>query len=330
MCTAVAFHTHDFYFGRTLDLDRSYGEEVVITPRSYPFRFRRMGPMERHYAMIGIAHVEEGFPLYYEGINEKGLGMAGLNFIGNARYQECSAGWDNVSPFEFIPWILSQCTTVREAKKLLQKLRLVSLPFREDMPLSQLHWMISDRTGSIVVESTKAGLFVYDNPAQVLTNNPPFEQQLFQLNNYMSLSPGPAPNHFSEKLPLESYSYGMGTIGMPGGLSSQARFVRAAFVCLNSLCGSHEAESVSQFFHILGSVEQQKGCCRLESGKCQYTLYTCCCNADKGILYYTTYENHQITAADMNLEDLSGSALIRYPMITGEQIHLQNAVGTNA
>lgn len=38
--------------------------------------------------MIGMAHVTDDYPLYYEAINEKGLGMAGLNFVGNAVYHE--------------------------------------------------------------------------------------------------------------------------------------------------------------------------------------------------------------------------------------------------
>lgn len=53
---------------------------------------------------------------------------------------------------------------------------------------------------------------------------------------------------------------------------------------------------MSQFFHILGSVDQQKGCCEVSDGKYEITLYTSCCNADKGIYYYTTYNNHQICA----------------------------------
>lgn len=41
--------------------------------------------------MIGMAHVAENYPLYYEAINEKGLGMAGLNFVGNAVYQRAES-----------------------------------------------------------------------------------------------------------------------------------------------------------------------------------------------------------------------------------------------
>ena len=106
MCTAATYKTKDFYFGRTLDYEFSYGDEVTITPRNYPFHFRKEGVIENHYAMIGMAHVVEKFPLYYDAVNEKGLGIAGLNFVGNAFYREEAEGKDNVAQFEFIPWIL--------------------------------------------------------------------------------------------------------------------------------------------------------------------------------------------------------------------------------
>ena len=84
MCTAVTYKTKDFYMGRTLDYEFSYGEEVTIMPRNYALSFRNGHKMNRHYAIVGMAHVEEDYPLYYDGINEKGLGIAGLNFVGNA------------------------------------------------------------------------------------------------------------------------------------------------------------------------------------------------------------------------------------------------------
>lgn len=324
MCTAATYKTKDFYFGRTLDYEFSYGEEIVITPRNYCFSFRHAGEMCSHYAMIGMAHVAGDYPLYYDAINEKGLGMAGLNFVGNADYKDVTRSWDNIAQFEFLPWILGQCATVEEAKELLKRTVLVKTPFSERFPSSQLHWLIADRSGAITVESTKSGLHVYDNPAGVLTNNPPFEEQLFHLNNYMNLSPKEPVNRFSAGLPLKTYSRGMGALGLPGDLSSQSRFVRAAFVKMNSVSGESEPESVSQFFHILGAVDQQRGCCELENGKYEMTIYTSCCNADKGIYYYTTYENHQISAVDMHKENLDGCSVIRYPLITGEQIRWQN------
>ena len=324
MCTAATYQTKDFYFGRTLDYEFSYGDEVTITPRNYPFHFRCKGLIESHYAMIGMAYVEGNYPLYYEAVNEKGLGIAGLNFVGNAVYHEELEGKDNICQFELIPWILCQCETVKEARTLLKNMNILNVPFSEQLPLAELHWLISDKTESITVESVREGIKIYDNPVGVLTNNPPFDKQLFSLNNYMSLSTKSPHNTFAENLKLEQYSRGMGALGLPGDLSSQSRFVRVAFVKMNSISGDSEMESISQFFHILNSVDQQRGCCEVGDGKYEITIYTSCCNTDKGIYYYTTYDNHQITAVDMNKENLEGEDLIRFSLIKEEQVHYQN------
>lgn len=324
MCTAATYKTKDFYFGRTLDYEFSYGDVVAVTPRNYPFDFRTMGRVDSHYAMIGMAHIESDYPLYYDAVNEKGLGMAGLNFVGNAFYNDKIQGRDNISQFEFIAWILSQCDSVGSARTLLERINLDNEPFNDKLPVAQLHWIIADKDEAITVESVKDGMKIYDNPVGVLTNNPPFEMQMYNLNNYMSLSVNDPVNSFSEKLPLKAYSRGLGALGLPGDLSSQSRFVRAAFVKMNSVSGDSEAESVNQFFHILGSVDQQRGCCDVGGGKYEVTLYTSCCNADKGIYYYTTYGNHRITAVDMHREDLDGSGLVCYEPITEEQIVFQN------
>lgn len=324
MCTAATYKTKDFYFGRTLDYEFSYGDEITVTPRKYPFRFLEKGIWDTHYAMIGMACVVEDYPLYYEAVNEKGLGMAGLNFVGNAVYRRREEGKDNIAQFEFIPWILGQCVSVKEARGLLAKINITNIPFSNDLPLAQLHWILADREEAVVIESVEAGLKIYDNPVGVLTNNPPFDMQMAALRNYMALSVKPPKNTFAPGLTLEPYSRGMGAIGLPGDLSSQSRFVRAAFTKMNSVSGEGEKESVSQFFHILNSVDQQRGCCELENGKCEITLYTSCCNADKGIYYYTAYNNHQITAVDMHREDLDGTKLARYEAIEEEQIRMQN------
>lgn len=324
MCTAATYQTEDFYFGRTLDYEFSYGDEVTVTPRNYPFHFTEKGSVSTHYAMIGMAYVTRDYPLYYDAVNEKGLGMAGLNFVGNAVYRDSEAGKDNIAQYEFIPWILCQCATVKQARERLARVNITKETFCDQLPLAQLHWLIADSEEAITVESVDEGIKVYDNPVGVLTNNPPFDEQMFALNNYMHLSPKPPVNTFAPGLALQPYSRGMGAIGLPGDLSSQSRFVRAAFVRMNSVNGGSERESVSQFFHILGSVDQQRGCCVLEDGKCEVTLFTSCCNASRGIYYYTTYDNHQITAVDMHRENLTGEELVHYPTIREEQIRMQN------
>ena len=324
MCTAATYKTKDFYFGRTLDYEISYGDQVVITPRNYVFDLRQGGQIKNHYAMIGMACVMQDYPLYYDAVNEKGLGIAGLNFVGNAHYNKPADGKDNITQFELIPWILGKCATVKEARELLEKINLIDTPFMENLPVAQLHWIIADKDECITVESMKDGLKIYDNPVGVLTNNPPFNYQMFHLNNYMHLAVENQENTFSDKLDLKQYSRGMGAMGLPGDLSSQSRFVRVSFVKMNSLSGNSEEESVSQFFHILGSVDQQRGCCKLGKEKYEITLYTSCCNTHTGIYYYNTYENHQISAVDMHHENLDSEKLITYALIKGEQINRQN------
>lgn len=324
MCTAATYKTKNHYFGRNLDLEYSYQETVTVTPRNYPFSFRTMGNLPSHYALIGMAYVQGGYPLYYDATNEKGLSMAGLNFPDNAFYPDYDSSKDNVAPFEFIPWILGQCSDISDVQKMLSKINLVKINYSEELPLSPLHWIIADRHTSVVVESTREGLKIYDNPVGVLTNNPPFDYQLFRLNHYMALSTGQPENHFSKALSLKPYSRGMGALGLPGDLSSQSRFIKAAFTKMNSRSGDSESESISQFFHILTSVEQQRGLVHMGAGAYEITLYSSCCNTDKGIYYYTTYENHQITAVDMYKEDLDSTQLICYPLIKDQQIHFQN------
>lgn len=324
MCTAATYKTNDFYFGRTLDYESSYGEEIVIMPRNFRLEFLSEGICEKHYAVIGTAHIAGGYPLFYDAVNEKGLCMAGLNFVGNAHYFKNKNGKSNIAQYEFIPWILGKCTSTDEAKELISNINITDTPFSEHMPVGQLHWIIADKNSAITVESVSDGIKVYDNPLGVLTNNPPFDEQMFRLNDYMHLSSRQPKNTFSDKLKLKAYSRGMGAIGLPGDLSSQSRFVRVAFVKANSVSGKGETESVSQFFHILGSVDQPRGCCEVADGKYEITIYTSCCNADKGIYYYTTYDNHRISAVDMRKESLDGNELISYLMITEEKINCQN------
>ena len=324
MCTAATYKTKDFYFGRTLDLDFSYGDEIAITPRNYVLNFKDVDSIKEHYAIIGMACDKVDYPLYYDAINEAGLCIAALNFSGNAYYRDYIDGKDNIASFEVIPWILSQCSTVKEVINLLENVNIINVEFNDQLPIAELHWIISDSNDCITLESVREGINIYNNPVGILTNNPPFDYQMTYLNNYMALSPAAPKNKFCSRLNLKTYSHGMGALGLPGDLSSCSRFVRVAYVKENSISSDDEESSVSQFFHILNSVEQQRGCCELGDDKYDITLYTSCCNANRGVYYYTSYDNHQITAIDMYKEDLNGSSIIRYSLIDREQIRFQN------
>ena len=286
MCTAIAFHGKEFYFGRTLDHGRSYGEEVVIAPRNFPLPFREAEDLPRHLAIMGMAHVENGYPLFYDAMNEAGLCMAGLNFTGFARYGH--PGRDRIAPFEFLPWVLGRCDDLAQAKGLLQSICLTRTDFSAALPCARLHWIIADRSGALTVESTGDGLHIYDNPVGVLTNDPTFPHQLKLLDREADL---------------------------PGDLSSSSRFRRVAFTKSHA----RTAGTVGDFFHILDTVAQVPGC----NGD-MFTRYTSCCAPGEGRYYYTTYENRRITALTLDRECLDRSALQRYPLLNQEDIRRQN------
>lgn len=326
MCTSIIYQAGDSYFGRNLDLEISFGEQVVITPRDYQFNFRKLPSIDHHYAIIGIALVQDGYPLYFDGTNEAGLGMAGLNFDGPCHYFPEQDGKDNVSPFEFIPYILSQCQNISEAKKLLTKLNLVNINFSKQLQLSPLHWLLADRSGqSIVVESTKSGLHVYDNPVGVLTNNPEFPKQMNNLANYQTISPTQPVNTLAPGVKLDSYSRGLGTHFLPGGMDSESRFVKEVFVKAHAPKGGNSVtEDVTNYFHTLHAVEQQEGLDEVAPQTFEHTIYSDGTNLMTGTFYYTSYENNQINAVAMHHVDLDSAALFTYPLNEKQAINFQN------
>lgn len=306
LCTAICWGK---YFGRNLDLEYSYDEKVVIMPRGF---------FNNPYALIGMAHVKDNYPLFYEATNEKGVSMAALAFAGNAQYFDEDKNRVNIPPFEFIPYILSDCKNICEVKSKLQGINIINKNFSEDMKNTPLHWIIADKYNAVTVESVSEGLKIYENNVGVLTNNPTFDMQLFNLNNYMHLSAYEPVNTFLKG--LKPYSRGMGALGLPGDLSSQSRFVRAVFTKTNCVEAS---DDIGQFFHILSSVEQQKGCVSV-GGEYEMTIYSSCCDADSCIYYYKTYNNSQITAVDMFKENINGDKLIVYPLLKKQNILYQN------
>ena len=323
MCTAISVTVDNNYFGRNLDFEHSFGEKVIITTRNFRFYFRNGKTMKRHFAIIGMGTESGNFPLYFDATNEKGLSMAGLNFPDNAEYMEKKCDVDNVASFEFIPWILTQCESVKEACALIRKINITNEAFDEKLAPSPLHWIIADKIESVVVEQTKDGISVYEASTGVLTNNPPFHMQIFNLTNYMSTTSEEVKNIFSDKVDLKAYSRGMGGMGLPGDLSSASRFVKISFLNLNSVFGKSENEIVNQFFHILYSVYHIRGAVKV-GDEYEITHYTSCCNTDKGIYYYTTYNNSQINAVSLFAEDLEVDKLICHELILEQKMLFQN------
>ncbi len=315
MCTAVVFGEKNSYFGRNLDLERVYREQVVFTPRGFELCGRSRKPLSRHFAIMGMATVIDGYPLYYDGFNEHGLSIAGLNFVQSTQYSSRrEEGKENVAQFDLIPLVLGTCRSVSEARELLSRINILDTPFRDDLPVARLHWMLSDQSECAVLEFVREGASIYDNPVGVLTNEPPFRTQLFNLGLYQALSPYAAESGFSDKLKLPFHSRGMGAFGLPGDVSSASRFVRAAFVRANAFEPRDSGIAVEQFFHILSSVEQVEGCVRLDEGL-ERTQYSSCCDLSRRVYHYKTYNNSRITSVAMPQDLLDRDRLLCHSLL---------------
>lgn len=304
MCTAIS---NGGYVGRNLDVDISYNAELIITPRNKPITFKEASTASSHYAMVGIGILNSGYPLYFDAMNEKGLYAAALNYVGNAKYHESESDKTNLAPYELIPYLLSHCQSVRDARRELGRIQMIDTPFSPSLPIAELHFFIADRNKAITVEPDADGLKIYDNPVGVLTNNPPFPIQLLNLNNYMGLSSQPVQNKFAPSLDLKGYSHGMGALGLPGDLCSQSRFVRAAYHKLNS----RDSASIGQIFRLLSTVAMPEGSVETDYGY-ERTEYSSALDLDHLIYSYRIYDSLNAYAHRLSDEDLDASSIKSY------------------
>lgn len=310
MCTAIAFLNKSLYFGRNMDIEYDFGQKIVIMPDEFPLATKCSGTLLKHYAVIGIARVEEGYPLYAEAYNEKGLCMAGLNFPFNAVYADKeSEGKIMLAPYELIPYVLGKCADIGEARDLISRSEIINRPYKPSLPVAPLHWMVSDKNGSFVVERTSRGLEIFDNPCGVMTNNPPFDSQIINLEKIKGLYVKNPAGYFGKAEPEENYCAGAGALGLPGDYSSASRFVKAVFLKDNSVCGESAESCVSQVLHILDAVAMPRGSVVTDEGKLDVTTYSCCIDAERGVYYYKTYDGFAVKKSEMT-EELKRGCLL--------------------
>ena len=306
MCTAIK-DAH--LFGRTLDLAKSYGEQVVISPRRYPFCFTHEGKNADHYAMVGSAHISGKAPLYYDAMNEKGLCIAALRFYPLARYHEKQDGRHAVASFELIPWLLCSCADAKEAKSLLEDTVITPDSFSDSLPSTPLHWMVADSKGAFIIESTADGMKIYDNSIGVLTNAPAFPEQIKAI---------PADILLSRRTDYTD------SVMVPGALSSVARLQRVLDAKSKTEPATDYDGAISRFFHVLGTVNQPEGVWRTEEMQPMRTVYTSCMDTERQIYFFTTYTCRKIRGVRLKNAHLDLDTLTAFPMAREEWFHYCN------
>ncbi len=315
MCTGVRFSDDkgNMYFGRNLDWSTGYGQKVVVTPRKFLYASAFLGAqISKQGAIIGMAIIEENTPLYFDCANESGLAIAGLNFPGYAKYESNAVeGKTNVAAYEFPLWVAMNFATVDEAEKALKNVAIVAKPINDKFPVSELHFIIGDGKRSIVVEYTEAGMEIYDNNINVLTNQPGFAWHKENLRNYMNVIPQMPKRIYWDKEELTPFGSGSLMRGMPGDYYSSSRFVRVAYLNSHYPVKTTEAENVSRLFHTLTGVAMIDGAAKMLDGNYEITIYTGGYSAATKTYYYNTYEDPAIQSVSMTDYDLDSAELVQ-------------------
>ena len=285
MCTAISFTADNHYFGRNLDLDVTFGEDVILTPSMSEVPYRYMQTSVPHFAVIGMGIIQNGFPLYFDGMNEHGLCAAALNFPEFASYGKHAVGKRCVTSFEVIPWILSSFRSLDEAIDNLKFVTVTDDSFSQGYPVTPLHWMVSDKTGNAVIEVTNGITHVFRVNPGVISNSPDYQEQIKNLSRYSSLFDSHIPVAGGEKNSFHD---------IPGGMSSQDRFVRGTYLLSHSVTPENTEEGIAKTFGILASLAVPRGCVLGTEGKHHFTRYSSCCVATQGIYCFKRYNSERL------------------------------------
>lgn len=289
-----------------MDLFNEIKKEIIITPKNYIVNFKKLESINNHYAVIGIGMIQDNFPLYYDAINEYGLGFVALNFPNYCKYYKYRSKYINLAPFELGLYLLINFKSINEIKNIIKNINLCNIDFSKDLKNTPLHFMISDQKETIVIEPTLEGFKIYDNPFDILTNSPPFSYHKTNLLNYINLTNKDIKNNLNPSLNFTHYSHGMGAIGLPGDFSSTSRFIKGYFV--KSFLDL-SIDNVLQSFKCLDSISMIKGCVQVND-LYEYTVYSSLYDLKKGILYYKTYLNPIIKSRNIYDYDINSSFLI--------------------
>ena len=269
--------------GRNYDYELSYDENVISIPKGEEV-------CDNDYDVVGIGSgLFTEYPMLYDGMNEKGLCMSGLAFTGNAKYGNFNSNAINLAPYEMIPTILGSCKSVKDFKKKYSRtvgLNVWDKKFDENTENAELHWFLCDESESIVIESTKDGVVIYDNKFDVMTNNPPFDLMENAISENLSNI-----GFYDDEIADERYfSRGFETEYLDGSYTSMGRFERLVYL-KDHMEENSILNPVQDSFKLLNSVEQLYGLTPV-GDKFEYTIYQAVYDMENISLHTRKYDEN--------------------------------------
>ncbi|MEK5186525.1 choloylglycine hydrolase family protein [Solibacillus sp. FSL W7-1324] len=325
MCTAISVLSlqGENIFGRTMDFSHPIEPKLWVIPRNYQWNsLATMKTNHNRFSFMAIGQETDGMLGFFDGVNERGFAAATLYFEGYADYDLPLENKEPIASLDFLHYLLGRCSSVDDVAPLLKNIQIVGVADPVTQKAAPLHWIATDRSGKcIVIEQTKTGLEVIENPIGVMANSPDFRWHLTNLRNYMEISTTQKKNVNWGNVSLTPFSQGGGTAQLPGGFTSPSRFVRTAFLKTHVHLPDNPVETIMTCFHLLNSVFIPKGIVITDRGTDDYTKYVAFMNTSTCEYYFKTYENNQILTSSLWNYDLHGTqpiclGNIRYPSPT--------------
>jgi choloylglycine hydrolase len=322
-CTGITLKSKDgmTVAARTIEWAESVMNNLyVVVPRNQELQSLTPSGMDgvrfkSKYGFVGLAVEQKEFMV--EGVNEKGL-SAGLFYFPNyGKYQpfDPMEKDKSLADFQVVSYVLAKCSSINDVKRELEKVRIINIDPRS----STVHWRFTEPSGrQVVLEIVNEVMHFYENPLGVLTNSPGIEWHWTNLNNYINLQPGNAPEHSFGPLAMKSFGHGSGMLGLPGDFTPPSRFVRAAFFQLTAPQQPNAEGCVFQAFHLLNNFDIPAGT-ELPMGKASVDLpsatqFTVATDTGNRMIYYRTMYNSTIRCIDLKAIDFSQVKYQSYPL----------------
>lgn len=316
MCTAINFlnQKHENVFGRTMDFHYTLDPRLVAFPAGASWENTLGQICTDRYGIAGIVRHSRNIYIMFDGVNEKGLAGGTLYFRGYSDFPQPSQQGDKsqIPALDFLHYALGSCMSLDDLRLLLTESILVGIRDSLTGTIAPIHWMFTDLSGeSLVVEQTRSGLNVYENPVGVMTNSPDFSWQMTNLRNYMEAAPEQDGQTDWNGFRMEPFGQANGTSVLPGGYTPPARFVRTVYQKLHMVQPEGMDESVIAGFHVLEGVTLPNGVVKTDNETFDYTQYTAMIDLPNQVYYFKTYENPQMIRVDVKTFWASGTQEIQ-------------------
>lgn len=273
-CTAFQLQSLDksWVYFRSMEFGFPFNSQAIIVPRGTEFTGATPDGMNgglkwsAKYGFVGM-NVDIAPTIVADGMNEKGLVVGMLYLPGYSEYLPATPAKADrtIGSWQVANYLLSTCSTVAEAKALLEQES--AYVAQQDFPpfkgLLPVHYYIADSTGAVVIAEFVGGkLRLHDNPIGILTNSPPFDWQTINLGNFVNLSPVNVPQVDLKSFNVQNYGQGSGLLGLPGDFTPPSRFVRATVFSQTASLQPTAIATVNEGFHVLNTFDIFSGAIR--------------------------------------------------------------------